>query len=64
VGRRAGIDVRFLIHDHDTKFTEAFDEHLAREDGGPVHDLRVMRSIKAKNACLGVSSVCVGSAAE
>jgi putative transposase len=31
-----GIDVRFLIHDHDTKFTEAFDEHFAREDGGPV----------------------------
>jgi putative transposase len=31
-----GIDVRFLIHDHDTKFTEAFDGHFAREDGGPV----------------------------
>ena len=31
-----GIDVRFLIHDHDTKFTEAFDNHFAREDGGPV----------------------------
>ena len=31
-----GIDLRFLIHDHDTKFTEAFDEHFRREDGGPV----------------------------
>ena len=31
-----GIDIRFLIHDHDTKFTEAFDEHFKRDDGGPV----------------------------
>ena len=31
-----GIDIRFLIHDHDTKFTEAFDEHFRRDDGGPV----------------------------
>jgi len=31
-----GIDVRFLIHDHDAKFTAAFDEHFQREDGGPV----------------------------
>ena len=27
---------RFLIHDRDTKFTEAFDEHFRRDDGGPV----------------------------
>jgi putative transposase len=31
-----GIDIRFLIHDHDTKFTDAFDEHFRRDDGGPV----------------------------
>ncbi len=32
-----GIDVRFLIHDHDSKFTAAFDEHFRRDDGGAVH---------------------------
>ena len=32
-----GIDLRFLIHDHDTKFTQAFDETFKREDGGIVH---------------------------
>lgn len=31
-----GIDVRFLIHDHDTKFTEAFDGLFERPDGGIV----------------------------
>ena len=31
-----GIDVRFMIHDRDTKFTEAFDEHFSRDDGGAV----------------------------
>ena len=31
-----GIDVRFLIHDRDTKFTNAFDEYFSREDGGVV----------------------------
>ncbi len=31
-----GIDLRFLIHDRDAKFTEAFDEHFRRDDGGVV----------------------------
>jgi len=31
-----GIDVRFLIHDRDTKFTAAFDDHFRRDRGGPV----------------------------
>ena len=31
-----GIDVRFLIHDRDTKFSAAFDEHFKRSDGGAV----------------------------
>ena len=31
-----GIDVRFLIHDRDSKFTEDFDEYFRREDGGVV----------------------------
>ena len=31
-----GIDIRFLLHDHDTKFTEAFDAEFNREDGGVV----------------------------
>ena len=31
-----GIDVRFLIHDHDTKFTEGFDEYSRRPRGGPI----------------------------
>ena len=31
-----GIDIRFLLHDRDTKFSAAFDEHFRREDGGPV----------------------------
>lgn len=31
-----GIDVRFLLHDRDTKFTDGFDEHFRRADGGPV----------------------------
>ena len=31
-----GIDVRFLLHDHDVKFTKAYDEHFRRSDGGAV----------------------------
>jgi len=31
-----GIDVRFLLHDRDSKFTDGFDEHFRRADGGPV----------------------------
>lgn len=31
-----GIDIRFLIHDRDSKFTDDFDEYFSREDGGPV----------------------------
>ena len=31
-----GIDLRFLIHDHDAKFTTPFDEHVGRDDGGAV----------------------------
>ena len=31
------IDLRFLIHDHDTKFTQNFDEAFKRDDGGIVH---------------------------
>jgi len=31
-----GIDARFLIHDHDSKFTAAFDAQFERDDGGPV----------------------------
>jgi len=30
------IDIRFIIHDRDTKFTEAFDDHFRRDDGGVV----------------------------
>ena len=31
-----GINLRFLIHDRDTKFTAAFDEHFHRDKGGVV----------------------------
>ncbi len=30
------IDIRFLLHDHDAKFTAAFDEYFRRDRGGPV----------------------------
>ena len=30
------IDIRFLIHDHDSKFTDDFDAYFSRSDGGPV----------------------------
>jgi len=30
-----GIDLLFLIHDHDTKFAEGFNEHFKRSRGGP-----------------------------
>jgi len=29
-------NIRFLIHDHDVKFTESFDSRLERGDGGVV----------------------------
>jgi len=31
-----GINVRFLLHDRDSKFTDGFDEHFRRAGGGPV----------------------------
>jgi len=31
-----GIDIRFLLHDHDGKFPEAFDALFEREDGGVI----------------------------
>ncbi|MFA6132858.1 MAG: integrase core domain-containing protein [Phycisphaerae bacterium] len=31
-----GIHIRFLIHDHDAKFSAAFDEHFHRDKGGVV----------------------------
>ncbi len=31
-----GIDIRFLIHDRDTKFSKAFDEHFQRDNGGVI----------------------------
>jgi len=31
-----GIDIRFLIHDRDAKFSETFDAHFRRDDGGIV----------------------------
>jgi len=31
-----GIDIRFLLHDHDTKFTKGFDAFFDRDDGGAV----------------------------
>jgi len=40
-----GIDIRFMIHDRDTKFTEAFDEHFKRPDGKTV-----LTPVRAPNA--------------
>ena len=34
------IDLRFLIHDRDTKFTEDFDSYFGRSDGGAVRTPR------------------------
>ena len=34
--REEGTNLRFLIHDRDTKFTAAFDEHLKPDRGGPI----------------------------